>query len=422
MKPNSKSHQTSTLFRKARLAAILIPMYSAEETGRILSHLNEGNDEAMIKINEQFSRINDLEGEDLDKYRGKIKSYRTFLIDADAEMPDLIASLPANISRVIRTEVFHLPHHIATELKRHVIGQDHVVEEFSLAMYLHLLRTGQIDGIDKADLTLPRLVPFLVGSSGTGKTFIAETFSRLYDVPFLVFDASSLTSSGYHGNDISSMFSTFYQQGYSTERIEKAIIVLDEFDKLAVHQTGSSVEIRGKAVQHELLRLLDTKGGDIIFRESGGPGSSAHHKINTRQMTFVLAGACSGIDQYSQRRTQGGTLGFNKSPIQNPEITDQDLLAYGFIRELVGRISNVLQLSEMSEDTIVEILSASASSPLKEFESYFRLHGMDTSRFEDNAWLKTLAQRAIDLKLGARGVYKVLNKDLRQVMFTQTNI
>ncbi len=315
------------------------------------------------------------------------------------------------------------PADIKAHLDEYVIGQGAAKRTLSVAVYNHYKRL--LNPPKKgAEIELDKSNVILVGKTGTGKTLLAKTIARFLDVPFCIADATVLTEAGYVGEDVESVLSRLLQASdYDIETTERGIVFIDEIDKIARKSDNPSItrDVSGEGVQQALLKLLE--GTEVNVPPQGGRKHPEQKlvKINTQNILFICGGAFSGIEQMIKRRHKQSTIGFNsRSSVGVGEdilshISPADLKSYGLIPELVGRFPVLTYLSKLDKEALKRILTEPKNALIKQYIHLFELDGIKL-KFNDDA-LDWAVDKAVELKLGARGLRGILESLLTQAMF-----
>lgn len=313
------------------------------------------------------------------------------------------------------------PEQIKSILDEYIIGQNHAKQILSVAIYNHYKRIANpvMDGIeiDKSNV-------LLMGPSGCGKTLLVSTIAKSLDIPFVIADSTSITESGYHGNDVDMLFELLYKNAkYDLEKAQKGIVFIDEMDKKT--NKGNNLnfkDVSGEGVQMSLLRLVE---GDQIKINSNKNGADQIN-FDTRNVLFIVGGAFVGIEKIIEKRLQKGScfgFGSELKDLKSAEYIDQtldaiepdDIHEYGFLREFVGRFPIIIPLHSLSCDDLVKVLTEPKNSLVSQYKALFKVDGV-VLEFSD-AFLQRIAKVSHDRKTGARGLRSMFEKTLADVQF-----
>lgn len=321
-----------------------------------------------------------------------------------------------------------LPKEIKAHLDEFVIGQEQAKTALSVAVYNHYkrLRYRQTHN-SKDDVDVEKSNLLLVGPTGSGKTLLAQTMARFLDVPFTIADATVLTEAGYVGEDVDSIIVRLLQAAdYDVAKAERGIIFVDEIDKIARKTANPSItrDVSGEGVQQGLLKLLEGTVAAVPPKGGRKHPEQPLVQVNTKNILFICGGAFESLDKIIARRVNKGGMGFGadiRSVEENTlselfkQLEPDDLIQFGLIPEIVGRLPIAVALKELDEDAMLNILTQPKNALVKQFKSLFAMDGIELE-FKPEA-LKEIVRETITRKTGARGLRSVMEKALQEAMF-----
>ena len=318
----------------------------------------------------------------------------------------------------------HKPKEIKAFLDQYVIGQDDAKKIMSVAIYNHYKRLVNPPATDDVEIEKSNII--MVGETGTGKTLLAKTIARLLQVPFAIVDATVFTEAGYVGEDVESILSRLLQAAdYDVAATEKGIIFIDEIDKIGRKGDNPSItrDVSGEGVQQAMLKLLE--GSEVLVPPQGGRKHPEQKmvKINTQNILFICGGAFEGIDKMITRRMQSSAIGYSAIKATKEldrsnllqYINAQDLRSFGLIPELLGRLPIVTYLNPLSPDALKRILTEPKNALIKQYQRLFEYE--DIKLIVDDEALDFLVSRAVEFKLGGRGLRAICEMVLRDAMY-----
>jgi ATP-dependent Clp protease ATP-binding subunit ClpX len=315
------------------------------------------------------------------------------------------------------------PKEIKALLDEYVIGQDNAKKTLSVAVYNHYKRLNYDRGDDGVELEKSNVL--LIGETGTGKTLLAKTLARSLAVPFCIADATVLTEAGYVGEDVESIISRLYQAAdYDKHATERGIIYIDEIDKIARKSDNPSItrDVSGEGVQQGLLKILEGTVANVAPQGGRKHPDQKMVQIDTSNILFICGGAFDGIDKIISRRMQANSLGFKSG--DNKEITTEEYLEYaipsdvkqfGLIPEIIGRIPILTALKPLDADTLKAILLKPKNALIRQYIQLFEMEGIKLT-ISDSV-INYIVEKAIEFKLGARGLRSVCEAILSDYMY-----